>query len=237
MPGKIPRLSTRNYILNALPDEDYDRLRPDLEEMDLPRGKNIYRPDEPIKYVYFPDSSMISVVTNTSSGESIEAGIIGWEGMAGIEVLMGVDSTPNNESMVQLADGAARIKTELIRKEFERGGALHKLALRYMHALLMQVSQTALCNRLHSLEQRLSRWLLMCRDRAGADEIRLTQEFLSIMLGVNRPTVSIAATTLQSAGYIKYSRGRITIVDGPMLEKFTCECYSAVKKLWPPAVK
>ncbi len=106
-----------------------------------------------------------------------------------------------------------------------------------MHALLMQVSQTALCNRLHSLEQRLSRWLLMCRDRAGSMRLRLTQEFLSIMLGVNRPTVSIAATTLQSAGYIKYSRGRITIVDSSKLEKFTCECYSAVKKLWPPAVK
>jgi CRP-like cAMP-binding protein len=237
MPGKLPRLETRNYILNTLPDEDYKRLHPGLEEIDLPRGKNIYRPDEPIKYVYFPNSSMISIVTNTSSGESIEAGIIGWEGISGIEVLMGVDSTPNNESMVQIANGAARIKTELIREEFSRGGALQKLALRYMHALLMQVSQTALCNRLHSLEQRLSRWLLMCRDRAGANEVRLTQEFLSIMLGVNRPTVSIAATTLQSAGYIKYSRGRITILDGPKLEKFTCECYSAVKKLWPPPAK
>ncbi len=125
MPGKLPRLSTRNYILNTLPDEDYDRLRPGMEEVDLPRGKNIYRSDEPIKYVYFPDSSMISVVTNTSSGESIEAGIIGWEGMAGIEVLMGVDSTPN-ESMVQIANGAIRIKTELIREEFERNGALNK---------------------------------------------------------------------------------------------------------------
>ncbi len=236
MPGKLPRLSTRNYILNSLPDEDYNRLRPGLEKLDLPRGKNIYMPDERIKHVYFPDSSMISVVTNTSIGESIEAGVIGWEGLAGIEVLMGVDST-SNESMVQIANGAIRIKTELIRKEFQRNGALNKIALLYMHALLMQVSQTALCNRLHSLEQRLSRWLLMCRDRSGTDEIRLTQEFLSIMLGVNRPTVSIAATTLQSAGYIQYSRGRITIVDSPKLEKFTCECYSAVKKLWPPAAK
>src|ERR1044072_8499212 len=156
--------------------------------------------------------------------------------MAGIEVLMGVDAT-SSESMVQIPNGAIRIKTALIRKEFDRGGALNKLALRYMHALLMQVSQTALCNRLHSLEQRLSRWLLMCRDRSGTDDIRLTQEFLSIMLGVTRPTVSIAATTLRNAGYIKYSRGRITIVDGAKLEKFTCECFSAVKKLWPPAAK
>jgi CRP-like cAMP-binding protein len=236
MPGKIPRLLTNNYILNLLPDEEYKRLHPDLELVDLPRGFSIYRADEPIKHVYFPNNAMISVVTNTSSGESIEAGIIGWEGLAGIEVLMGVNST-SNESMVQLADGGLRIKTEAIRKEFDRGETLQKVALRYMHALLLQVSQTALCNRLHSLEQRLSRWLLMCCDRAGSHEIKLTQEFLSIMLGVNRPTVTIAATNLQNAGFIEYSRGRITIVDGKRLEKFTCECYSAVKKIWPPRSK
>jgi CRP-like cAMP-binding protein len=236
MPGKTPRFETNNYILNSLPDEEYERLRPDLEEVDLPRNRSIYRADEPIKHAYFPHTAMISVVTNTSSGESIEAGIIGWEGMAGIEVLMGVDST-SNESMVQLADGGLQIKTEAIRKEFNRGETLHKIALLYMHSLLMQVSQTALCNRLHSLEQRLSRWLLMCRDRARSDEVKLTQEFLSIMLGVNRPTVTIAATNLQNAGLIEYSRGRITIVDAKRLEKFTCECYTAVKKIWPPRGK
>jgi CRP-like cAMP-binding protein len=236
MPGKTPRFETNNYILNSLPDEEYKRLHPDLEEVDLPRNRSIYRADEPIKHVYFPHTAMISVVTNTSSGESIEAGIIGWEGMAGIEVLMGVNST-SNESMVQLADGGLQIKTEAVRKEFNRGETLQKISLRYMHSLLMQVSQTALCNRLHSLEQRLSRWLLMCRDRARSDEVRLTQEFLSIMLGVNRPTVTIAATNLQNAGFIEYSRGRITIVDAKRLEKFTCECYGAVKKIWPPSNK
>ena len=236
MPEPISRFKTRNYVLNSLPDEDYKRLHPHLEQCELERGHSVYQPNRPIKYVYFPDGAMISVVTNTSDGQSIEAGVIGWEGMAGVEVLLGVDAT-TNESMVQIADGALRIKTEEIRKEFAKGGALNRVSLRYVHALMLQISQTALCNRLHSLEQRLSRWLLMCRDRTETDEIRLTQEFLAIMLGVNRPSVTIAATTLQSAGYIEYSRGRITILDGKKLEKFTCECYQAVKKIWPPAGK
>jgi len=234
MPEPTTRLATRNYILNTLPDKDYARLLPDLEQVELQRGHVVYRANEPIEYVYFPHSAMVSVVTNTSDGQSIEAGVIGWEGMAGVEVLMGVDST-TNESMVQIANGALRIGTDAIRKEFARGGVLQELTLRYLHALMLQISQTALCNRLHSLEQRLSRWLLMCRDRTGKDEIKLTQEFLSIMLGVNRPSVTIAAITLQSGGYIKYSRGNITILDGAALEEFTCECYQAVKKVWPPA--
>jgi CRP-like cAMP-binding protein len=236
MPEAILRLASKNYILNNLPDEDYARLLPDLEQVDLPLGSVIYHADQPIPHVYFPHSAMISVVTTTSDGQSVEAGVIGWEGISGVEVLMGVDSTPN-ESMVQIANGALRISTEAIRKEFARGGALQQLALRYMHALMLQISQTALCNRLHLVEQRLSRWLLMCRDRAGKDEMKLTQEFLSIMLGVNRPSVTIAAITLQSAGYIKYSRGNITILDGKALEEFTCECYQTVKKVWPPAAK
>lgn len=234
MPEEFQRLLTNNYILNSLPDADYKRLLPDLEQVELTHAKNIFRPDEPIEFVYFPNTAMISVVTNTSDGQSIEAGVIGWEGMAGVEVLMGVDST-SNESMVQIPNGALRINTDAIRKEFDRGEAFNRVTLRYLHALLLQVSQTALCNRLHSLEQRLARWLLMCRDRTKNDEINLTQEFLSIMLGVNRPTVTIAATALQNAGCIKYSRGHITITDGKALEKYTCECYQAVKKVWPPA--
>jgi CRP-like cAMP-binding protein len=234
VPVKSPRHLTKNYILNTLPDEDYKRIHPDLEKVELERGQTIYLPDQPIKHVYFPNTSMISVVTNTSKGESIEAGVIGWEGIAGIEVLMGVDSTPS-ESMAQIPNGATRITTETIRREFDRGAAFHDLTLRYVHALMLQISQTALCNRLHSLEQRLARWLLMCRDRTETDEIRLTQEFLSIMLGVNRPSVTLAAITIQSGGYIKYSRGRIKILNRKGLEKIVCECYQAVKKTWPPA--
>ncbi len=234
MHDAISRLATKNYILNTLPDDVYARLLPGLEQVGLQRGYTIYQPNQPITHVYFPDSAMISVVTNTSDGQGIEAGVIGWEGMAGIEVLMGVDFTAN-DSMVQIANGAIRIGTDEIRKEFARGGALQKITLLYMHALLVHISQTALCNRLHTVEQRLARWLLMCRDRVGKNEIKLTQEFLSVMLGVNRPSVTIAAVTLQAAGYIKYSRGNITILDGKALEEFTCECYHAVKKAWPPA--
>ncbi len=141
---------------------------------------------------------------------------------------MGVDST-SNQNIIQLPGEALRIKTETIREEFKRGGAFHDLALLYVHALMMQISQTALCNRLHSVEQRLARWLLMCHDRAKGDVLTLTQEFLSYMLGVNRPTVSTAAAILQGGGFIKYSRGKITITDREGLEDFACDCYEVVK--------
>lgn len=236
MPAATSRIETKNYILNTLPDDAYARLLPDLEQVELSKGHIIYQANQPIKYVYFPHSAMISVVTNTSDGQGIEAGVVGWEGMAGVEALLEVDST-SNESMVQIANGAIRINTAAIRKEFDRGEALHKITLRYVHAFMQQISQTALCNRVHTVEQRLARWLLMCRDRTGTNEIKLTQEFLSFMLGVNRPTVTIAANSLQDADYIRYSRGKIAIVNGKTLENFACECYEAVKRVWPPASK
>ena len=222
------RLSTKNHILNALSDKDYQRLHPHLEPVKLNLGEVIYQPDERIKYVYFPDNAMASVIATTSEGECAEVGVIGREGVVGVDVLMGVDST-SNEVLIQLADGALRIKTELIRNEFKQGGALHDILLRYMHALMMQISQTALCNRLHSVEQRLSRWLLMCHDRSATDQLSLTQDFLSIMLGVNRPTVTNVAILLQGGGFIKYSRGKITIIDREGLEDFACDCYKVVK--------
>jgi CRP-like cAMP-binding protein len=188
----------------------------------------LYRADEPIKHVYFTDNAMVSVLATTPDGQSAEVGVIGREGIVGVDVLLGVDST-SNENMVQLPDGALRIKTEVIREVFKRGGAFHDLSLRYIHALMMQISQTALCNRLHSVEQRLSRWLLMCHDRGKDDELTLTQEFLSLMLGVNRPTVTTSAVVLQGGGFIKYTRGKITILDREGLEDFTCDCYQAVK--------
>jgi CRP-like cAMP-binding protein len=222
------RFSTKNHILNALPDEDYERLHPHLEPVKLTLGQVIYHPDEPIKYVYFPDNVMCSVIATTADGQCAEIGVIGREGVVGVDVLMGVDST-SNECMIQLADGALRIKTRIIRKEFKQNGALHDILLCYMHALMMQISQTALCNRLHSVEQRLSRWLLMCHDRSASDELTLTQEFLSIMLGVNRPTVTNAALFLQGGGFIKYTRGKLTITDREGLEDFACDCYDMVK--------
>jgi CRP-like cAMP-binding protein len=229
MPESTQSRSTKNHLLTALPDEDFERLLPDLEAVDLPHGQVLYKPDEPIKYVYFPENAMVSVVATTPDGGSAEVGVIGREGMTGIDVLMGVDSTPN-ESMVQLPDGGRRISTEAIKKEFKLGGALQSLLLRYINSLLTQVSQTALCNRLHSTEQRLARWLLMCHDRAESDQLPLTQDFLSLMLGVNRPSVTVTAVSLQGAEFIKYRRGKITILDREGLEDFCCDCYRITRR-------
>jgi len=221
------RRSTKNYILNALPDEDYERLLPSLEYVELPLGKFIYHAEEKIKHVYFPENAMVSVIANTPQGQSVEVGVIGREGATGLSVLLGVD-TMLNDAIIQLFNGAFRIKTEDLLKEFMRAGALHNLLLRSLHSYIAQISQTALCNRLHSTEERLARWLLMCRDRSEGDNLKLTQEFLSIMLGAQRATVTIAAINLQAAGYIKYSRGKVKIVDREGLEDFVCDCYQIV---------
>ena len=228
-PSTQSRLSTKNYILNALPEEDFNRLLPDLTPVKLPHGQILYRPGEPIEYVYFPNNSVLSVVAITADGQSVESGVIGREGMAGVNVLMGVDSMPN-ENIIQLADGALRMSTAAVRREFKRGGALHDLLLRFMHALMIQIGQTTLCNRLHSTDQRLSRWLLICHDRSETNEMKLTQEFLTIMLGADRARVTMSAIALQNAGYIKYSRGNIVVTDREGLEDFTCACYQSVKQ-------
>ena len=221
-------LSTSNQILNALPRDEHERLLPFLESVKLTHGQIISRPHEPITHVYFPNHAMISVVSNLAQGQSVEIGVVGREGMSGIDVLMGVDSTPN-ESMVQLPDGALRMQTAVIREEFKRGGALQDLLMRYTRTLLIQVSQSAVCNRLHSVVERLSRWLLMSQDRAESDDLPLTQEFIAMMLGTRRSGVTEAAIALQGDGYIRYWRGHITILDRPGLEDFTCECYAIIK--------
>lgn len=221
--------TTSNCILNTLPKEDLARLLPDLEEVDLPLGQVIYRADETIKYLYFPNRSMVSIIATTIDGQCAEVGVVGREGVVGIEALMGSEKTIN-EHIVQHADGAMRIKTSALKTEFKRGGALHDALLGFARLMIIQISQTALCNRLHLVEQRLARWLLICADRAETDKLQLTQEFLAIMLGVNRPTVTVAATMLQSAGFIKYSRGKVTIIDREGLEHFTCDCYETVKR-------
>ncbi|MDQ3749130.1 MAG: Crp/Fnr family transcriptional regulator [Acidobacteriota bacterium] len=226
-PKKNSLRSTKNHILNALPDEDYQRLLPDLEYVELPHGRYIYHAEEKINYVYFPENAMISIIANTPEGQSVEVGVIGCEGAAGLSVLLGVD-TSLNDALVQLPDGALRINTKVLLKEFMRAGALHNLLLRSLYNYIAQISQTALCNRLHSIEERLARWLLMCHDRSENDNLKLTQEFLSIMLGAQRASVTIAAITIQAAGYIKYSRGNIKILDREGLEDFTCGCYQIV---------
>jgi CRP-like cAMP-binding protein len=223
-----PRPPTANWILAALPGDDYARLDPHLMPVTLALRQNIYKPREPITHVYFPENAMISVVANLPGGESVEVGVVGREGMTGISALFGVDATPN-ESMVQIADGAMKMRAGVAREEFKRGGIFQDVVLRYVQANTIQISQSVACNRLHSVVERLARWLLMTRDRAASDELALTQEFLAMMLGVRRAGVTDAAINLQADGYINYRRGQITILDRPGLEESACECYGIVK--------
>ena len=225
------RSATNNFILDALPDADYNRLRRSLEPVQLALGEVLYQPQKPLEYAYFPINSMASVITGTLGGQSAEVGVIGNEGIVGIEALMGIDLS-TKVVLMQVSDSAFRIKTEDIRKEFKRGGALQDLVLRFIHCFIEQISQTALCNRLHKIEERLARWLLMCRDRAQTDKLALTQEFLAIMLGAQRSDVTRAAVNLQESGFIKYSRGKITIVDRDGLENFSCSCYRVVREVY-----
>ncbi len=228
MSASSPRLSIKNRILSRLTDEEYLRLAPHLESVELTHNQTIYRANEPISHLYFPEHAMISIVSNMEDGSTVEIGVVGREGMAGIHVLLGVETT-QNESMVQMPNGGIRIKTEVLLAEFKRGGALQASVLRYMHALIVQISQTAVCNRLHSVEERLARWLLMCRDRAEFNELPLTHEFLAMMLGTRRAGVTGAALSLQAEGFIRYSRGNIVILDRAGLENFACECYGITK--------
>jgi len=222
------RLTPKNDILNALPADDLARLTPLLEHVDLPHGKVLYQPDVPIKHVYFPEHAMISVVAYTDDGQATEVAVIGGEGATGVSVVMGSNST-HYENIVQLPNGGWRIKTKDVREEFARNGALHDLLLRFTNKLLVQVSQTALCNRVHTVEKRLSKWLLMSSDRTESNEMHLTQELLAMMLGANRTTVTRTAIVLQDAGFISYKRGKIVILDRPGLEDYTCECYEVIK--------
>jgi CRP-like cAMP-binding protein len=226
--NQAARPPTANRILAALPDEEYARLDPHLMPVTLAPRQNIYRPREPITHVYFPEHAMISVVANLPGGESVEVGVVGREGMAGTPALFGVDSTPN-ESMVQIADGALKMRADVARAEFKRGGVFQDLVLRYVQAHTIQISQSVACNRLHSVVERLARWLLMTHDRAASDELALTQEFLAMMLGCRRAGVTDAAINLQADGFINYRRGQITILDRPGLEEAACECYGIVK--------
>jgi CRP-like cAMP-binding protein len=219
---------TENRILAALPKEEYERLAPHLEQVELYHGQCLYDVDGPIDHVYFPLNSMISLVARLSDGSSVEIGVTGFEGMTGLPVVFGVDRSPH-ECMAQIPDGAMRASAKVIKSEFKRGGVLQHLLLRYAQSLMLQISQVAACNRLHLVEERLARWLLMSYDRCVCEDLPLTQEFVSMMLGVRRAGVTSAAVSLQAEGFIHYSRGRITIKDRKGLEGFTCECYRIVK--------
>lgn len=219
----------QNRILAALPQSELRRISDDLEPVNLPHGKIIYEVDQAIDYVYFPFGSLISLVTLMEDGKIVEVGLVGRDGMSGLVALMGQKTSPDR-AIVQIPDGGVRVKLGVIRKEFERGGTLQSLLLRYAYKLMRQVSQTAACNATHNAEERLSRWLLMCHDRIESDDLNLTQEFIAEMLGTRRATVNIAATNLQSAGLIRYNRGRIRITDRKRLLAFSCECYETLNK-------
>lgn len=217
-----------NLILSALPQDVYERLKPYFEKIKVEVGTILAYQGDSIKNLYFPESGMISMIIETPDGEAVEAGAVGREGLTGFSSLFGVDYVPHLNT-VQLPGSVIGINADVVKAEFKRGGALHDLVLRYFNAFIMQVSQTALCNRYHLAEQRLARWLLMSHDRAETDDLPITQEFLAVMIGVHRPSVTIAAAMLQNAGFIKYSRGVITMLERKGLEEICCSCYGLVK--------
>jgi CRP-like cAMP-binding protein len=229
MTHERPGPQSENHILSSLPHEDYRRLAPHLETRETTRGEVLYHNEQRMDYAYFPLNSMISLVSRTAEGESVEVGIVGYEGFAGVSVLLGVDASPY-EQMVQIPDGVVRVRSEVLLEEFRRGGAFQTLALRYVQCLLLQTSQVVACNRLHTLSERLARWLLMSEDRCRCPDLPLTQEFLSLMLGVRRAGVTETAIILQAQGLIDYTRGHIKIRNRAGLEEYACDCYRIVKE-------
>jgi len=225
---KTDRVNPINQILAALPLEEYQRLEKHLKPVNLTSGTILLEPHESIETIYFPQRAMISLVSIMMDGSTTEIGLIGNEGMIGLPAILGGNST-TSRTIVQVSGSALEISAEIIRQEFQRGGKLYQLLLLYTQALLTQVSQSAACNRQHNIEERLARWLLSVQDCILQDELPLTQEFIANMLGTRRSGVTVAAGILQQAGIIRYSRGRITILDQKGLEGTACECYHLVQ--------
>lgn len=218
-----------NRLLAALSTSEYQRLVPHLEFVPLSLKQILYDSGEVLRYIYFPNNqAIVSLVSTMENGSTVEVGLVGNEGMVGIPVILGGNCT-NNQAIVQMAGSAMRMNARLLKSEFERGGELQRQLLLYTQALLTLVSQTAVCNRLHTVEERLSRWLLSVQERIHSDELPLTQELISHMLGTRRAGVTVAAGTLSKAGMIRSTRGRITIVNQEDLEATSCECYRLIK--------
>ena len=218
-----------NQLLAALPDENYETLARHLEYLPLPLGKAVYESGGKQAYVYFPTTSIVSLLYVLTNGASAEIAVTGNEGLVGIALFMGGETTPSR-AVVQSAGHGYRLKAAVLKKEFEKGGELQHLLLRYTQALITQMTQTAVCNRHHSVDQQLCRWLLLSLDRLPSNELVMTQELIANMLGVRREGVTEAAGKLQAEGLIHYSRGHITIKDRAQLEARVCECYAVVKK-------
>jgi CRP-like cAMP-binding protein len=217
-----------NRLLAALPYDVKERLQPHLQLVALELGASVYEAGAKQPYVYFPTDSIVSLLYVMKDGASAEIAIVGNEGLVGIALFMGGETTPSR-AVVQSAGHAYRLPSERLKQEFEAGGPLQHLLLRYTQALITQMSQTAVCNRHHSIEQQLCRWLLLSIDRLPTNVLTMTQELIANMLGVRREGVTEAAGKLQDAGLIHYSRGRITVLDRPALERRVCECYAVVR--------
>ena len=219
---------TGNRLLSALPADQYARLRPHLKMVEFALGEVIYEFAGQLDYVFFPTTSIVSLLYTMENGTSAEMGLTGNDGVVGIAVFMGGGTMPNR-AVVQSAGAALKMKAKVLQDEFARGGKFQQLLLRYTQALITQISQTAVCNRLHSVEQQLCRWLLLSHDRLNTDELVMTQELIADMLGVRREGVTVAAGRLQDAGAISYVRGHIQILNRQKLEETVCEGYQVVR--------
>lgn len=218
-----------NRILASLPEDEYERLLPYLKPVVLEYKQVLFEAHKPLHYAYFPEESIVSMVSTVLNKPVVEVGLAGPEGMACVATFLGSNSTPH-QGIVQMQGRALKVKANVLREEFKRGGRLQDLLLLYTQMLLVQVAQTSVCNRLHALEPRLARWLLMIHDRVPGDEFLLTQDIISIMLGAQRTGVTEVAGALQRRGVIRYSRGKITILKRHELEETVCECYWIVRE-------
>ena len=219
----------KNHLLAMLPDAEWQRWLPQLEWVDMPLGEVLYESGSTLSHVYFPTTAIVSLLYVMENGASAEIAVVGNEGLVGISLFMGGESTPSR-AVVQSAGQGWRLKAQIMKDEFNRAGPVLHLLLRYTQALITQMAQTAVCNRHHSLDQQLCRWLLLSLDRLQGNELVMTQELIANMLGVRREGVTEGALKLQKAGLIRYARGRITVLDRGGLEQRTCECYAVVKK-------
>jgi CRP-like cAMP-binding protein len=225
----LPHSPNQNYLLAALPTEEFERLSAHLELVHMPLGEILYEPGEQLRHAYFPTTSIVSLHHVMESGASAESAGVGNEGVVGVSLFMGGDTTPSS-AVVHTAGHAYRLEGRLLKQEFNRAGLMQRLLLRYTQALITQMTQTAACNRHHSVEQQLCRWLLLTLDRLPSRELVMTQELVARMLGVRREGITEAAGRLQEAGHIRYRRGHIAVLERSGLEARACECYAVVRK-------
>jgi CRP-like cAMP-binding protein len=225
--GPTRKTALKNRLLADLPDEEFDRVLSTLESVPLRLGQVLYESGDKLEHVYFPTTTIISLLYVMENGATAEIGVVGNDGILGIALFMGGDTTPNR-AVIQSAGDALKMSAEDLKAEFTLGGKFHNLLLRYTQALITQISQTAVCNRLHPIEQQLCRWLLLSHDRLDSDELVMTHDLISNMLGVRREGVTLAAQKLANRNLIRNDRGTITVLDRGGLEKLVCECYAVV---------